>query len=965
MSGRATRWGDLMAEGGTRRQEVRRRHGNGLDTVEVDQHGRRLVLTFLEHPPAQVHPANIRIDGPPRAAPVVATAVRRAAQDDPHLEDRLLVELAAPGGAGLYTLRLVERTADGRPGRAPLRGLDSRFAEASFTFDVDRPNPVSAASPAAPGTAGPQASYLARDYGGLRQLILDRLAQTMPAWTESHVPDIGITLVELLAYIGDDLSYYQDAVATEAYLPTARRRISVRRHARLVDYRLGEGVQARAWVCLAVTDAAELPLRDLVFAAVPGLAEGASPVLSGDALRPGAPGPVRCYTPVRAGLRPPAVSSAHRGRGPVVAVRPAHNEVALWSWGEHDSWLLAGATTAVLADTWTDPADHGPSGPRSLALRAGDVVVFEATTDRSGIRPPDPDQRHPVRLTAVHASVDRLYDQPILEITWAEADALPFDLQVSVPGPARTAVPCAVVRANTVLVGDGAGVSEQLLPGQVVLTYPSLTWTCPYPDPAAVARHQARRLRRLPADWRREVEEWRRDAQDGEVLSDRQLTALGRLLGEDALAELGLTGRDHRDQDLAGQQAEGLGRLLLEASRLLGPRVRRLAVLADLARASGPLEEVLIREVADDWGPSLASQLSSHHPAAWGPASAATSQDARRARPLLTLVPAAGTEAGDADALGGRQPWTVVPDLIGSLPGSRQVMVEVDDAGRGHLRFSPGDQPAAPVEVSYQVGQGNAGNVPAAAINAIAALTPAAAAAVSVVRCLGNPLPAAGGTDPESITAAKAALPGAFLVDQPRALVAADYTAIAERVTGVRRAATVLRWTGTRYAADVAVQPAAGEDPGPELLAAVDDALWPARRIGHELWVRPPSYRSVVLGLNVDIGPGTVRAVLADGLAALLGSGWQADGTPALFNPLRRGFGQPVFASPIVAAVQDVPGVEAVTLTRLGFLDHPGAPASAYVPERLRVRAREIARLDNDPDAPEHGYATVNLRGGR
>ncbi len=27
---------------------------------------------------------------------------------------------------------------------------------------------------------------------------------------------------------------------------------------------------------------------------------------------------------------------------------------------------------------------------------------------------------------------------------------------------------------------------------------PSLTWACPYPDPAAVARHQARTLRRLP-----------------------------------------------------------------------------------------------------------------------------------------------------------------------------------------------------------------------------------------------------------------------------------------------------------------------------------------------------------------------------------------------------------------------------------------------------------------------------------
>jgi predicted phage baseplate assembly protein len=956
MTGGATRWGDLMVTGGARRQEVRRRHGNGLDTVEVDRGGRRLILTFLEHAPADVHPANVRIDGPHGAAPVSATAVVRATQADPQLEDRLLVELAAPGGAGRYMLRLVERMADGRPGWAPLRGLDPRFAQAGFAFDIDLPNPVAGTgAAAASGTAVLQASYLARDYEGLRQLILDRLAATMPAWTETHVADIGITLVELFAYIGDDLSYYQDAVATEAYLQTARQRISVRRHARLVDYRLGEGCQARAWVCLTVTEAAQLPLRELVFAAVPGLPQGASPILSADALAPGAASPARPYTPVRAALGPPAVmSGAGRGRGPMVAVSPAHSEVALWAWGEHDSWLRAGATTAVLADGWTDPADHGPSGPRLLSLQAGDVVIFEATTGPSGIGPPDPAQRHPVRLTAAHPSVDRLYDRAILEITWAEAEALPFDLQVSASGPAGGTVQCAVVRGNTVLVGDGAGASDQLAVGQVVLSQPSLTWGCPYPDPAAVARHQARMLRRLPADWRREVEAWRHDAEAGQALSEQRLTRLRELLGEDALTELGLSGRE---RGRAGQDAEGLRRLLLDADRLLAPRLRRLGVLAALARASGPLEQVLLREVAADWGEDLAGTLGAHQPAAWGPANAATSQDPRQALPLLAVT------AGGAD--GTQQSWTVVQDLVESPPGSRQVMAEVDDAGRGHLRFSAGDQPSGPVVASYQVGQGATGNVPAEAINAVVALTTAAATTLSAVQSLRNPLPAVGGTDPESIIAAKAALPGAFLADQPRALVAADYTAIAEQVAGVRSAATVLRWTGIRYAADVAVQPAAGEDPGQELLAAVYDVLWPLRRIGHELRVRPPSYRPLMIALNVDVGADVVRADATAALTALLASGQQADGTSGLFSPQRMGFGQPVYASPIIAAAQGVPGVEAVTLTRFGFLGPPGASVSARIPEVLRLRPSEIARLDNDPQAPEHGYAVINLRGGR
>jgi len=40
-------------------------------------------------------------------------------------------------------------------------------------------------------------------------------------WTDHNVHDPGITLLELLAYLGDQLSRYQDQVAHEAY---ARRR---------------------------------------------------------------------------------------------------------------------------------------------------------------------------------------------------------------------------------------------------------------------------------------------------------------------------------------------------------------------------------------------------------------------------------------------------------------------------------------------------------------------------------------------------------------------------------------------------------------------------------------------------------------------------------------------------------------------------------------------------------------------
>ena len=57
-------------------------------------------------------------------------------------------------------------------------------------------------------------------------------------------------LLEALGYVGDQLSYYQDSVANEAFLETARQRISVRRHGRLIDYDMHEGLSARTVVQL-------------------------------------------------------------------------------------------------------------------------------------------------------------------------------------------------------------------------------------------------------------------------------------------------------------------------------------------------------------------------------------------------------------------------------------------------------------------------------------------------------------------------------------------------------------------------------------------------------------------------------------------------------------------------------------------------------------------------------------------
>jgi hypothetical protein len=132
------RWGDLVVTGDARRRQIRARHRDGVDGVEVQ--GRQLTVHFLERAPEGVTRHHVRVDGPRGSLRVRVLGVQRHEAADAELEGRLVVELDRPGSAGAYVLRLVERAPDGEPGWAPLRGLDPRYAQASFRFDVNAPS---------------------------------------------------------------------------------------------------------------------------------------------------------------------------------------------------------------------------------------------------------------------------------------------------------------------------------------------------------------------------------------------------------------------------------------------------------------------------------------------------------------------------------------------------------------------------------------------------------------------------------------------------------------------------------------------------------------------------------------------------------------------------------------------------------------------------------------------------------
>ena len=887
-----------------RREDVRKSSLLGLDFVEVDTTQTRLEVFFLGKAPKTLTAANVTLTG---GAPVNVTGLRLYRQPDPTLDDWMEVSVDRPGDFSTYTLSLVKLDASGHPTNTPLDGFDPLFATATFSFKVSCPSdldcrPAHVCPPAPPTSI--DIDYLAKDYASFRQLILDRLAQTLPSWTETHIPDVGVMVVELLAYVGDQLSYYQDAVATEAYLGTARQRISVRRHARLVDYRMHEGCNARAWVTITTdTDTTLDPGQIFFCTPFPGAPTGH--ILQPADFAKAQPGSCEVFEPLTQDASP-------------LPLYRAHNPIQFYTWGDCACCLPKGATGATLLDAWL-PSEEG-TPQRALNLNPGDVLIFEEVLGPHTGNPADADPTHrqAVCLTKVTPSVDPLYDtdqggRPIVEIQWCSQDALTFPLCLSAVMPTPDCS-CkegiSVARGNVVLIDNGATISEAL---GVVPTQTS-TANCPTDctPPTQV------------------------------------ITA-------------------------------GCFRPVLQSSPL-----------------------------------TFAQSL----PACWC-ASTVESQDPRQALPQISLTGRVTTPNGPVDTL-----WAAQADLLESGPDDCHFVVEVDDAGQAHLRFGNNDEGRMPdagtqFAAQYRVGNGTDGNVGAESITYLVFRQPTGNPGNLAPR---NPLPAVGGTAPEPTAEVRMFAPNAFKDTLERAITADDYASLAQdnarrleqrpelmqkpQPTLIPSAPTTddprtsleeewdqqsddlppdiclvpfeplqgakaaLRWNGSWYEAQVAIDPQGSETVPDELRAEVAAYLEPYRRIGHDLSVQTPDYVPLDLGLSICVKAEYERGRVEAALLSVLGSGIQPNGSPGLFNPDNQTFGQGVYASQIIAAAQAVTGVMDVDLTRLTrYL--PGTPppgtTADHVPSNgvLSLRPFEIAQLDNDPSAPNHGRLTLLLRGGR
>lgn len=282
--------------------------------------------------------------------------------------------------------------------------IDFKFRPGCFTNDC------APAQPGRPPAPGPAIDYLAKDYDSFRHVLMTAMAQRVPGWQSTSEADHDQVLIDLFAAAADELSDFQDRVMNEAYLATARQRVSLARHARLVDYHIHEGNQSSTWLAVTV-----LP--------------GQTPFTLDQELV------------VWTGLETPAPESifftTRQRRLPVAARQrfdPLVNRLRLHTWRNAQPALRAGSTSA---DVVPDVGGAGQAEADALRdlVRSGqlrELLIVERLNPLTGRIPGrDPRKRQLLRLASGDDAAETIYDPVtntfLVRLRWRDEDQLRAD----------------------------------------------------------------------------------------------------------------------------------------------------------------------------------------------------------------------------------------------------------------------------------------------------------------------------------------------------------------------------------------------------------------------------------------------------------------------------------------------------------------------------------------------------------
>jgi hypothetical protein len=261
--------------------------------------------------------------------------------------------------------------------------------------------------------------------------------------------------------------------------------------------------------------------------------------------------------------------------------------------------------------------------------------------------------------------------------------------------------------------------------------------------------------------------------------------------------------------------------------------------------------------------------------------------------------------------------WTQVESLAFSRADEAAVVVEVDEDDRAALYFGDGEAGAVPpagsvIRATYRTGGGVLGNVSAGSIQNVADAPQLSLLAAQV----GNPLPATGGAERESIDHAVSHAPAVFR-SLKRAVTAADYEALALLFSGVGKVRAVAESWNTVV---LYVAPQGGGQVSDVLRADLLAYFEDLRPVSTLVEVEDVDYVEVFVTATVEVVGYYSRDQVAEQVRAVAGGLLAFDAVD---------FGRPVYLSKFYEAIEAVDGVEFVTITEFRRQDQPAGTVEA------------------------------------
>jgi hypothetical protein len=755
--------------------------------------------------------------------------------------------------------------------------------------------------------------------GGHDQVLQRSLAAArlgVPGLTVDRSDDPAVALLNAWATVADVIGFYQQRIAVEGYLRTATERRSLLEIGRAVGYELAPGRAATTLLAFTVEDAAD-PAASVVVPAgtavqsIPGQDEQPQTFETGaefiayaerNAMR------LRLHRPQRIGpdtarIRLSGADARLRSGDPLLIVdgdgAPGVRIVRAVEQVNADG-LGRPATTVVTLDT---PLPTGGAGrPTLYAFRqpaalfgrnAPDWRLMPSSAQQNyGANPSSPGPQWPgFALTGNPdgtAVIDLDGDYPqVVAGSWLLMRGLPPAAAAGGPGPVSSAL-------FTVLAAAPSGVADFGLAG------PS-------------TRVHLRSTARIASFDRRTAVVYA--VPEPLALADDPVTepVTGPALLLDQPVELAA------GSPVVVTGTGPAGELIVEAAVVAGTATAEGGALLTLTAAlSTPVDPatlvVLGNVVSATHGRTVGDEVLGS-----GDGGARYQCFVLRGTDLThTSAPVPGGVRSSLEVRVDGVHWTQHASLYGLGPRDRGYTVRIGDDGSTTVLFGDGECGARlpsgeeNVTARYRSGIGPAGNVRAGTVT-LPVNWPLG------IRSVTNPSAATGGAAPEPAEDGRQAMSRATLA-LDRVVSLDDHEQFARQFPGIAKASAVVLPAGLAPYVFLTVAGPSGADVDATTLANLRAALDGAGR-----WGPPPELRNgrrlgVTVSAAVRPAPDRSPAAVTVAVRAAIGDAYSFD---------RRRFAQPMTAAEVVALIQAVPGVLAVTLRALHVTGEPAEVVQA------------------------------------